>query len=50
MLLYIGPGMSIATIVIVAIILILVVASLLIVLIRPLKRWVANIKNLFGDK
>lgn len=50
MLLYIGPGISIATVVIVGIILALVVASLVIVLIRPIKRWIANIKSLFGGK
>lgn len=50
MLLYIGPGIGVATIVIVGVILAIVVASLIVVLIRPIKRWIAKIKKLFNGK
>lgn len=50
MLLYIGPGIGVATIVIVGVILVIVIASLVIVLMRPVKRWITNIKRLFNGK
>lgn len=50
MLLYIGPGIGVATIVIVGVILVIIIASFAIVLLRPIKRWVKNIKRYFNDK
>lgn len=50
MVLYIGPGISLATFVIVAIVVALVIASLVIVLTRPLKRWFAKVKKLINGK
>lgn len=45
MILYIGPGIGVATIIIVAIILLIVIASLGFVLMRPIKRFIAKIKK-----
>ncbi len=50
MLLYIGPGISAATIIVVLIILIIVVASLVIVALRPIKRFCSKIKKSFNGK
>lgn len=50
MLLYIGPGIGVATIVLVGIILFIVLASLIIVLVRPLKRLIATLKIFFNGK
>lgn len=50
MLLYIGPGIGIATIILVGIILAIVLASLIIVLIRPFKRWFSKIKSLINGE
>tara|TARA_Y100000782_G_C10182556_1_gene264698 strand:- start:1592 stop:1735 length:144 start_codon:yes stop_codon:yes gene_type:complete len=47
MLLYIGPGVGVATIVIVGIVLLIVLASILVVLWRPIKRMISRFK---GDK
>lgn len=44
-LLYIGPGVSAATIIIVLIVLGIVVASIFTVLWRPIKRWIAKFKK-----
>lgn len=48
MLLYIGPGVGVATVVMVAIILALIFASLVVVAIRPIKRLIKSIKNKFS--
>ena len=50
MILYIGPGIGVATVIIVAIILGIVVLSLVFVLIRPIKRLILKIKNLIRGK
>jgi|GEM_PF-1808449 len=43
MVLYIGPGIGIATILIVAIVLLIVAASFAIILWRPVKRWISKL-------
>ena len=48
MILYIGPGIGVATIILVAVILVIVIISLIIVLLRPIKRWLTKIKKLFN--
>ena len=50
MLLYVGPGLSVATIVIVAVVLVIVIASLGIVIMRPVIRWVKKIKKNLNGK
>ena len=45
MILYIGPGIGVATFILVGIIILIVLASLVIVLMRPLKRLIAKIRN-----
>jgi hypothetical protein len=50
MILYIGPGIGAATIIIVAIILGIVALSLVFVLMRPIKRIILKIKKLIGGK
>ena len=45
MILYIGPGIGVATIVIVVIILLIIIASLFIVLMRPIKRLFIKLKS-----
>ena len=50
MILYIGPGLSVATIIIVVIVLIIVIASLLVVIWRPVKRLWNKIVNLLNGK
>ena len=50
MLLYIGPGIGIGTFIIVGIVLAIVLLSVIIVAIRPIKRWIAYIKTLFNGK
>jgi len=47
MLLYIGPGIGIATFIIVGIVILIVVASFGIILWRPIKKWIAKIKKVF---
>ena len=50
MILYIGPGIGVATIVIVILILGIVLLSLVIVLFRPFKRLVVKIRNFLHGK
>ena len=45
MVLYIGPGISAATFIIVIIILAIVIASLIIVLFRPIKRFFQKLRK-----
>ena len=45
MILYIGPGIGVATIAIITIILLIVIASLAIVLMRPIKKLFMKLKN-----
>ena len=49
-LLYIGPGLGVATIVIVLIVLTIVFASIVIILWRPVKRFLTKIKKLISGK
>jgi hypothetical protein len=50
MLLYVGPGIGLASFVIVAIVMSIVLFSVIVVSIRPIKRGFAYIKSLFYGK
>jgi hypothetical protein len=45
MLLYIGPGIGIATIIVVGIVLLIVAASFIIILWHTIKKWISRIKK-----
>lgn len=46
-LLYIGPGLGVATIVIVVIVLLIIVASILMIVWTPVKAFIRKIRELF---
>lgn len=47
LLLYIGPGLGVATIVIVIVVLLIVLASVFMIIWRPIKKLTEKIKNIF---
>lgn len=48
MLLYIGPGLGIGTIILVLLVLLVVLVSLLIIVWTPIKKFFRNIKQMLG--
>jgi len=47
MILYIGPGIGIATFIIVGIVLLIVAASIVILILRPVRKLLSKIKKIF---